>query len=174
MNPEQMVGGVREMADQWRYEVVSIGYPGVVHDRKIASEPHNLAEGWVGFDFASAFGCPVKIMNDTAMQALGSYQKGLLLFLGLGTGLPAGGWQNPIVQAFKGDPHWRDHLSFHEYFHGDNGAGLGASHQTGWTGSIARIMQLLSVTPEAVLSVGKKTDGWNTTKSMATVPHAGR
>jgi len=67
--------------------VVSIGYPGLVVKGQIVAEPHNLAPGWVGFDFQAAFGRPVKVMNDAAMQALGSYEGGLMLFIGLGTGL---------------------------------------------------------------------------------------
>jgi glucose-6-phosphate isomerase len=87
LTAEQMVAGVKELAGEWQYDVVSIGYPGVVHQGRIVAEPRNLASGWVGFDFAAAFGCPVKIINDAAMQALGSYKGGILLFLGLGTGL---------------------------------------------------------------------------------------
>jgi polyphosphate glucokinase len=87
MTPEQMVAGVKELAGDWKYEAVSIGYPGRVHRGRIVADPHNLAAGWVRFDFEAAFGCPVKLLNDAAMQALGSYEGGLLLFLGLGTGL---------------------------------------------------------------------------------------
>ncbi len=87
LTPEQMVAGVKELAADWKYDVVSIGYPGrVVGDRAI-TEPRNLAYGWVGFDFAAAFGRAVKVINDAAMQALGSYNGGTMLFLGLGTGL---------------------------------------------------------------------------------------
>jgi polyphosphate glucokinase len=87
LTAEQMVRGVKELAGEWKYDAVSIGYPGpVLHGRPVA-EPHNLAPGWVGFDYNAAFGCPVKIINDAAMQALGSYKGGKLLFLGLGTGL---------------------------------------------------------------------------------------
>jgi len=71
----------------WRFDAVSIGYPGVVHRGKPAREPHNLGPGWVGFDFRSAFARPVRIINDAAMQALGDYKGGKMLFLGLGTGL---------------------------------------------------------------------------------------
>jgi polyphosphate glucokinase len=82
-----MVSGVKELARGWTYDMISIGYPGpVLHGRPIA-EPYNLGREWVGFDFAEAFGCPVKIVNDAAMQALGSYKGGKMLFLGLGTGL---------------------------------------------------------------------------------------
>lgn len=82
-----MVAAVRKAAADWKYSAVSIGYPGpVLHGRPL-SEPHNLGKGWVGFDFKKAFGCPVKLVNDAAMQAIGSYEGGRMLFLGLGTGL---------------------------------------------------------------------------------------
>jgi polyphosphate glucokinase len=87
MAPQQMVSGVQKLAADWQYDVVSIGYPGFVLRGRVAAEPYNLASGWVGFDFAAAFERPVKILNDAAMQALGSHQGGEMLFLGLGTGL---------------------------------------------------------------------------------------
>jgi polyphosphate glucokinase len=87
MTPRQMVSGVKQLAADWQYDVVSLGYPGLVLRGRVAAEPHNLAPGWVGFDFKAGFGCPVKVINDAAMQALGSYKGGELLFLGLGTGL---------------------------------------------------------------------------------------
>src|SRR5689334_4633055 len=87
LDAQQMVAGVKKLAADWKYDHVSIGYPGpVLHGQPVA-EPHNLAPGWVGFDYRGAFGCPVKVVNDAAMQALGSYKKGKMLFLGLGTGL---------------------------------------------------------------------------------------
>jgi len=87
MTAREMVRAVKRLTTDVSYDVVSIGYPGVcVHNRPIA-EPHNLGPGWVGFDFARAFGRPVRIVNDAAMQALGSYRRGRMLFLGLGTGL---------------------------------------------------------------------------------------
>jgi polyphosphate glucokinase len=87
LTPKRMVDGVKQLAGDWKYDRVSIGYPGPVLHGKPVAEPHNLAPGWVGFDFRVAFGKPVKIVNDAAMQALGSYNAGKLLFLGLGTGL---------------------------------------------------------------------------------------
>jgi predicted NBD/HSP70 family sugar kinase len=87
MTPEKMVSGVKKLARKWRYDAISIGYPGLVIRGRVITEPRNLGAGWIGFDFETAFGRPVKIMNDAAMQALGSYQGGELLFLGLGTGL---------------------------------------------------------------------------------------
>jgi polyphosphate glucokinase len=87
MTPRKMVAGVKQLAENWKYDVVSIGYPGQVVGSRAVTEPRNLAHGWVGFDFAAAFGRPVKVINDAAMQALGSYEGGTMLFLGLGTGL---------------------------------------------------------------------------------------
>jgi polyphosphate glucokinase len=87
MTPQEMVAQVREMAADWGYEAVSIGYPGQVGDHGPRSEPGNLGPGWVGFNFAAAFDRPVRIVNDAVMQALGSYDGGRMLFLGLGTGL---------------------------------------------------------------------------------------
>src|SRR5437899_7692903 len=87
MTPAKMIFAVRAATAGWKYDAVSIGYPGpVVHGHPVA-EPHNLGRGWVGFNFGKAFGLPVKIINDAAMQALGSYRGGRMLFLGLGTGL---------------------------------------------------------------------------------------
>jgi polyphosphate glucokinase len=87
MTPQALVEAVRQMAKGWEYEAISIGYPGQVGDNGPRSEPGNLGPGWVGFNFAAAFGKPVRMMNDAAMQALGSYDGGRMLFLGLGTGL---------------------------------------------------------------------------------------
>jgi polyphosphate glucokinase len=89
LTPPQMVSAVKELAADWTYGVVSIGYPGPVSGNCPTAEPHNLGRGWVGFDFAQAFGRPVKVVNDAALQALGSYKGGKMLFLGLGTGLGA-------------------------------------------------------------------------------------
>jgi polyphosphate glucokinase len=87
LTARQMAAGVKKLAQGWKYDVVSIGFPGpVMHDKPLL-EPHNLGPGWVGFDYRRAFGKPVRILNDAAMQALGSYEGGRMLFLGLGTGL---------------------------------------------------------------------------------------
>jgi predicted NBD/HSP70 family sugar kinase len=87
MTPRAMVKAVRDATTGWDYDAVSLGYPGVVARGRIALEPVNLGTGWVGFNFAKAFAHPVRILNDAAMQALGSYKQGRMLFLGLGTGL---------------------------------------------------------------------------------------
>ena len=87
MTPGRMATLVKRATAKWKYSAVSIGYPGPVLHGKPVSDPHNLGPGWVGFDFRKAFGRPVKLMNDAAMQAIGGYRRGRMLFLGLGTGL---------------------------------------------------------------------------------------
>ena len=87
LTPEQMVEGVLEQTADWEYVGVSVGIPAPVVDGRVVKDPVNLGKGWVGFDFEAAFGKPTKVMNDAAMQALGSYEGGRMLFLGLGTGL---------------------------------------------------------------------------------------
>ncbi len=87
MTPRRMVAGVKKLVGDWKYDVVAIGYPGRVGCNQPVAEPHNLARGWIRFNFRAAFKRPVKIINDAALQALGSYRKGIMLFLGLGTGL---------------------------------------------------------------------------------------
>jgi polyphosphate glucokinase len=87
LTPRLMVRRVLAAVKDWNYDAVSIGYPGTVLRGKPLSNPHNLGDGWVGFNFKKAFGKPVKVVNDAAMQALGAYRNGRMLFLGLGTGL---------------------------------------------------------------------------------------
>ena len=87
LTPQDMADGVKALAKGWKYDRVSIGYPGVVVRNQPVHEPHNLGKGWIAFDYEKAFGCPVRIVNDAAMQALGGYQGGRMLFLGFGTGL---------------------------------------------------------------------------------------
>ena len=89
LTPQSMVDSVLAETAAWDYEAISIGYPGPVVDGKPATDPKNLGDGWTDFDFEAAFGKPVKLINDAAMQALGSYNGGRMLFLGLGTGLGA-------------------------------------------------------------------------------------
>jgi polyphosphate glucokinase len=87
LTPELMMAAIKGLVSDWEHDVVSIGYPGPVVDGRPLRDPINLGTGWVGFDFEAAFGRPVKMINDAAMQAIGSYQSGRMLFLGLGTGL---------------------------------------------------------------------------------------
>ena len=87
LTPQKMVDELKEIAGDWKFDRVSIGYPGEVRHGHPVAEPWNLGDGWVDFDYADAFGCPTRIMNDACMQALGSYEGGKMLYLGLGTGL---------------------------------------------------------------------------------------
>lgn len=87
LTPDEMVEKVRARTGDWQYDVVSIGYPGVVAGGQPVSDPGNLGSGWVGYDFAAAFDCPVRLANDAVLQALGAYRNGRMLFLGLGTGV---------------------------------------------------------------------------------------
>jgi polyphosphate glucokinase len=110
----KMVAKVKELAAGWKYDAVTIGYPGPVMHQRIAAEPHNLGSGWVGFDFAAAFGCPVKLINDAAMQALGGYRGGRMLFLGFGTGLGSAMIVDGVVEPME-----LGHLAYrkHTYEH---------------------------------------------------------
>jgi polyphosphate glucokinase len=101
LTPKRMVSEVKKLASDWRHDVVSIGYPGPVLRGRPVAEPYNLGRGWVGFKFAAAFGRPVKVVNDAAMQALGSYKGGKMLFLGLGTGLGTAMVVESIVEPME-------------------------------------------------------------------------
>jgi polyphosphate glucokinase len=101
LTPEQMVEGVLAATSDWDYEVVSIGFPGPVLCGQPMAEPANLGRGWLGFDFETALQRPVKVINDAAMQALGSYQGGKMLFLGLGTGLGAAVIMDGNIEALE-------------------------------------------------------------------------
>jgi polyphosphate glucokinase len=107
LTPEELVEGVTALTRDWTYDVVSIGIPTPVKKGQISSEPVNLGTGWVGFDFEAAFGKPAKVVNDAAMQALGSYEGGKMLFLGLGTGLGSA-----LVDDGKLEPLELGHLPF--------------------------------------------------------------
>lgn len=140
MTPGRMVEAVLQAAD-WAYEVIAMGYPAPVRDNRPVQEPHNLGPGWVGFDFAAAFGKPVRIVNDAAMQALGSYQGGRMLFLGLGTGLGSAlvieGTLQPLELAHL--PYRKDR-TYEDY------AGVAGYHRMGvrkWTKHVHRIVHLL-------------------------------
>jgi polyphosphate glucokinase len=101
LTAKQMVGGVKKLARDWKYDAVSIGYPGPVIRNRPLAEPHNLGRGWMGCDFKAAFKRPVKVVNDAAMQALGSYKGGKMLFLGLGTGLGSAMIVDGIVEPME-------------------------------------------------------------------------
>src|SRR6516225_4648637 len=101
LSARQMVAGVKKVANDWRYDAVSIGYPGVVINNRPLAEPWNLGPGWRGYDFEKEFKCPVRVVNDAAMQALGSYKSGKMLFLRLGTGLGSAMVVDGIVEPME-------------------------------------------------------------------------
>jgi polyphosphate glucokinase len=101
LTPQRMAAGVKKLARGWKYDVISMGYPGLVLRDRVVAEPHNLGRGWIHFDYRAAFGRPVKIVNDAAMQALGSYKGGKMLFLGLGTGLGSALVVDGIVEPME-------------------------------------------------------------------------
>jgi polyphosphate glucokinase len=110
LTPKRMVAGVLATTQDWEYDVVSIGFPGPVLCGQPMTEPVNLGPGWMGFDFEAAFHCRVKVINDAAMQALGSYQGGKMLFLGLGTGLGAAVIMDGTLEAMEiGRFHYKKH-----------------------------------------------------------------
>lgn len=140
MTAADMVRDVLALTKDWDYEAVSLGYPGPVKDNRPFREPINIAGGWIAFDFQKAFGKPVKIMNDAAMQALGSYAGGRMLFLGLGTGLG-----NAIVEDWRVEPlelahlPYKKGLSYEEYI-GD--AGLARLGDEKWEKHVHKICDL--------------------------------
>lgn len=101
MTAAEMVAAAKKLAEGWRFDVVSIGIPSPVHGGRVVNEPVNLGKGWVGFDFQAAFGKPTKVVNDAALQALGSYEGGKMLFLGLGTGLGSAVVVDGIVEPME-------------------------------------------------------------------------
>jgi polyphosphate glucokinase len=141
MTPARMVKELLKATEGWEYELVSIGYPGPVVDGQPARNPYNLGGGWVRFDFQKAFGRPVRILNDAAMQALGSYDGGRMLFLGLGTGLGsamiAGGSLDPLELAHLP---YRGGRTYEEY------AGIGGLKRLGlrrWRKHVSKIAVML-------------------------------
>jgi polyphosphate glucokinase len=109
MTPRQMMARIKPLVKDWKFDAVSLGFPSVVRNGRIMRDPKHLGKGWVGFDFRKAFGKPVHVVNDAAMQALGSYHGGRMLFLGLGTGLgSAMVWPKSLLPLELGDLPYRD------------------------------------------------------------------
>lgn len=141
LDAKRMVAKVKRATEDWSYDAISIGYPGPVRNGKPAGEPSNLAKGWVHFDFEKAFGRPVRIVNDAAMQALGVYRGGRMLFLGLGTGfgaaLVADGVLVPLELAHLP---YRDGRVYEDYA---GARGLKRLGRRKWTRHVHRIVDLL-------------------------------
>jgi predicted NBD/HSP70 family sugar kinase len=109
LTPRAMVAQIEPLVSEWKFDAISMGFPSPVRDGRIVSEPKHLGKGWVRFDFAKAFGKPVRIINDASMQALGSYRSGRMLFLGLGTGLGSAlVWSNYVLPLELGDLPYRN------------------------------------------------------------------
>ena len=147
LTPRRMVGLVKRLTSDWRYDVVSIGYPGPVLHGKPLCEPRNLGDGWVGFDFRKAFGKPVRIVNDAAMQALGSYQGGRMLFLGLGTGLGSALVVNGMLEPMElGHLPYKRGKTFEDY------AGLRGLRRLGpkrWNAAVREVVAKLRAALQA-------------------------
>jgi polyphosphate glucokinase len=156
----QMVEAAKGLAEDWSWESVSVGVPSPVHGGRVA-EPVNLGDGWVGFDYEAAFGKPTKVVNDAAMQALGSYEGGKMLFIGLGTGLGSALVANGFVQPMELGHLPYKKATFEDYA---STAGLEKRGKKRWRADVADIVAKLSAAMEpdyVVLGGGnaKKLDG---------------
>jgi len=140
LTPGQMVRHVTESTAEWEFDNVSIGFPAAVVNGRIAREPHNLGRGWVRFDFTKAFGKPVKVVNDAAMQALGSYDGGNMLFLGLGTGLGSAMVRDGVVFPLELAhlPYKKDH-TYEEYL---GEAGMKKRGRKAWNRHVRDVVEL--------------------------------
>lgn len=147
LTASQMVDGVHKLTGDWTYGAVAIGYPGIVIHGKIVAEPHNLGRDWVGFDFRAAFGRPTRVINDAAMQAIGSYEGGRMLFLGLGTGLGSAMIVDGIVEAME-----LAHMTFKKDKTFEDYAGEAGRHRLGpkkWGRAVNDIVEQLRTALEA-------------------------
>jgi polyphosphate glucokinase len=147
MTPKKMVALVKKAVADWDYDCISLGYPGPIINGHPLREPHNLGRGWVGFNFQKAFGCPVKVLNDAAMQAVGSYKGGRMLFLGLGTGLGSAMIVDGILQpmelahlTYKSGKSYEDYLGLR---------GLERMGKKKWRKNVAKITKTLKIALEA-------------------------
>jgi predicted NBD/HSP70 family sugar kinase len=141
MTPKQMIAKIKLIAPGWEFDAISIGFPAPVREGRIVRDPKHLGKGWVGFDFAKALGKPVQIINDAAMQALGSYHGGRMLFLGLGTGLgSAMAWQKNLLPLELGDLPYRDGKIIEDYL---GKPGLARLGEAGWKREVKHAVQQL-------------------------------
>jgi polyphosphate glucokinase len=164
MTAEQMIADVKKATKDWKYDAVSIGFPGPVRNGQPAREPANLSGGWVAMDYAKAFGRPIRIINDAALQALGSHAGGRMLFLGLGTGLGS-----TLVSDGSVDPLELAHLPYrkggtYEDYVGERGyKRMGAKK---WTAHVANVVALL----RDALQVDHVVLGGGQTKKLKELP----
>jgi polyphosphate glucokinase len=141
LTPQELVEGVTTLTRDWAYDVISIGVPSPVKEGRIVSEPVHLGESWVGFDFEAAFGKPTRVVNDAAMQALGSYEGGKMLFLGLGTGLGSA-----LIDDGKLEPLELGHLPFRKATFEDyvGQAGRKRLGRKKWRAAVAKMIEELT------------------------------
>ncbi len=154
LTARQMVRKVRAITGDWRYGAVSIGYPGVIVRGRPVREPRNLGPGWVGFNFTRAFGCPVRMINDAAMQALGNYRGGRMLFLGLGTGLGTALIIDGVIVAMElAHLPYRNGRSYEDYLGKE---GLDRLGKRKWRREVSQVIALLSAAlePDSVVIGG--------------------
>ena len=147
MTPRKMVRLVKKAVGDWKFDCIALGYPGPIINGHPLREPHNLGRGWVGFNFQKAFGCPVKILNDAAMQAVGSYKGKRMLFLGLGTGLGSAMIVEGILQpmelahlTYKNGKTYEDYLGLR---------GLEGMGKKKWRRYVAKITKSLKIALDA-------------------------
>jgi polyphosphate glucokinase len=143
MTPLRMMRGIAAATAGWRYDRVTVGYPGPVQDDRPAEEPWNLGRGWTRFDFRAAFRCPIRMINDAAMQAIGSYDGGTMLFLGLGTGMGSAMIREPRVLI----PLELAHLPYkhgHSYEDYLGEAGMERMGKRTWRKQVTKVIELFT------------------------------
>ncbi len=146
MTADKMVAAVKEMTHDWEYDVISMGFPGPVLHGKITLEPRHLGPGWVKYDFGNVFGKPIKIINDSAMQAVGSYEGGRMLLLDLGTGLGTALILDGVVQPLEmGHLQYKKGRTYEEYV---GVSGLKRLGKKGWRKAVAKVVEELSAALE--------------------------
>jgi polyphosphate glucokinase len=168
LTPARMVAGIKEAIPDWKWDVVTIGYPGSVRNGRPALEPKNLGEGWIRYNYRRAFGKPVRIINDAAMQALGSYEGGRMLFLGLGTGLGAALVLEGLVQPLE-----IAHLSYKSGLTYEQFLGKAAQDRMGkkqWRKMVAEIVEALY----AGFQVDEVVLGGGNAKQLKEIPSVAR
>jgi polyphosphate glucokinase len=168
LSAEKMVKQVKETVKDWKYNCVSIGYPGPVINGHPLREPHNLGGGWMGFNFAKAFGCPVKLVNDASMQAIGSYKGGRMLFLGLGTGLGSAMIVNGTLEPMElAHLMYRKGKTYEDYL---GIRGLKRLGKKKWRAQVSKVCETLKAALEADYIVL----GGGNVKKMKTMPAGAR
>ena len=141
LGPRRLVAETKKLIVDWKFDAIAIGFPAPIRKGRIMADPKNLGKGWVGFNLKKAFGKPVRVMNDAAMQALGSYHGGRMLFLGLGTGLGSAlVWDRNVLSLELGDLPYLDNLSVEDWL-GD--AGMKKFGEKRWQTEVRRVVSEL-------------------------------